>query len=199
MGLPEPGDPHFLGIKHMAEPSGQEPADKPVATIPIAKKYVSKNLHMSLKELPAEPQTQAIINAVLVFHMMGLSNNEIAIGLNITIPQVMNIKEMTAYQETFELLHSEFISSNSSSLQSRIASYAAQAVENVMTIANESIAGDIPPIVILKANQDILDRSGLSSDALFGKNSQADDMSLKIVIENTGAEKDKITVNFERK
>jgi hypothetical protein len=203
MALAEPGDPFVTGLgDKIITPvrDSDEAPDKITATVPVAKNYISKNLRMSLKEMPAEMQTQAIVNAVLVFHLMGLSNNEIALALNVSMQQISAIKEMTAYQETFELLFSEFIASNSQSLQSRIASFAARSVENIMELADAK-AGDenVPAIVILKANQDVLDRSGLSADALFGKNTASDDMNLKIVIEDNDGVRDKVTVDFSKR
>ncbi len=54
----------------------------------------------------------------------------------------------------------------------------------------------VPAIVKLKANMDILDRSGLSSDALFGKGSQEDsNNTLQIQIVEAADSHTNITIN----
>lgn len=197
--LASPGDPYVDGMREIVP---AERVSKHVsATVPIAKDLVPK-MRRAISEFPADAQMQTVINVVLIYSLLGMSENEIAHVMNTTIDQVDQLKNTEAFQETYEMLHKEMISANSASLQSRIASYAADAVDNVMTLASDKVRDDpdgkpyflTPPIVILKANQDILDRSGLAADALFGKD-QGEDNTLNIVVHNDGDEKTDINVN----
>ena len=57
----------------------------------------------------------------------------------------------------------------------------------------------VPAIVKFKANQDILDRSGLSADTLFGKGSQgSDENTLRVVVSTSSENETKVRVDFKR-
>jgi hypothetical protein len=135
--------------------------------------------------------------------------------LGITTTEIDQIKNMPAYQETFEILFKELLSVNSTSLQARIASYAGRAIDNVMDLAEEKkveqdlydASGDkvvgvgeylIPPIVKLKANQDILDRSGMAAEQLFGNQDQ-DQNTLEIVVTSKKDQQTDVKINIGRK
>jgi hypothetical protein len=210
VAFPKPGDPLIHGTHTLIPAEGRKPPDFSLTT-PVANEYQPR-IRRSGKEFPADAQTQTVLNAVLMYSLLGMSKNEIAMILNVSIPEVEGLQSMSAYQETFEMLFKELLTVNSSSLQARIASYAARAVDNVFEIAdakpadrtlydedgNEVIekgSHPVPPIVVLKANQDILDRSGLSEEALFGKNSGDDGNSLQIVITSEQDNKTDITIN----
>lgn len=165
-------------------------------------KNFQPRVRRSSKELPAEPQTQTVINAVLVYKLLGMSENEMSVRLGTDIKDILHVITLPAFQETFELLHGELLTANSNSLQARLASYAGRAIENVMDLAdykpeqevitddegNETVKENwkVPAIVVLKANQDVLDRSGLHPDTLFGKNAAQDEgntLQIEIVTE----------------
>lgn len=204
MSLAQPGDPYLDSkgavIQAKAPKKDARPLRLNVATtIPLASSYQAHS-RRSIKELFAEPQTQTVLNAVLMYSLLGMTVNEIAALLNTSIVDVQHIIDLPAYQETFEALFREIISANSNSLQARISAYAANAVENVMEIADSEIGEDIPAIVKLKANQDILDRSGLSSDALFGKSAQEDGQNtLQIQIVEAADSHTNININVGKK
>lgn len=200
MALAKPGDPY---VSHKGEiikaektkTNVREFADTTVITVPLAKNFQSK-ARRSIKELFADAHTQTVLNSVLMYSMLGLTPNEIAQVLNASPTEVQHIIDLPAYQETFEAMFREIISANSQSLQARISAYAANAVANVMDIAGAEIGEDVPAIVKLKANQDILDRSGLASDTLFGKNAQDDSQnSLRIEIVEAQDSKTNININ----
>ncbi len=105
------------------------------------------------------------------------------------------VKHHIAYQETFDVLFHEFININSTSLQAKIASFAGTALDNVMTIASESKHD----LAKLKANQDLLDRSGLHPEHLFGKFKDDEGFdSLKIVIQDGEDKSMNIDVDLKR-
>lgn len=131
-------------------------------------------------ELPSDGSVQKAINVILVYHLLGLTENETAHLLGVDLQQVRDIKELPAYQETFEAMHGEIISANSNNIQARIQSYASNAVTRVASLMDEADKD----IVKLKASQDILDRSGMSADTLYGKNNGDSVDGFKIVVQD---------------
>lgn len=205
MPLAPPGDPYIDIRGNVVQPKKTVGSVRPMklatsTSVPIASAYQS-TVRRSIKELFAEPQTQSVINAVLMYSLLGMTSNEIAHLLDTSVVDVQHIVDLPAYQETFEALFREIISANSNSLQARISAYAANAVENVMELADVSNDDEhVPAIVKLKANQDILDRSGLSTDALFGKGSQDDSSNtLQIQIVEAADSHTNININVGKK
>lgn len=205
MSLAQPGDPYIDNKGNVVQPKSTKKDIRPMklatsTSVPVASAYQSTQ-RRSVKELFAEPQTQTVLNAVLLYSLMGLTPNEIAFILNTHVEDVHHIIDLPAYQETFEALFKEIISANSNSLQARISAYAANAVENVMELADVSNDDEnVPAIVKLKANQDILDRSGLSTDALFGKGAQEDSSNtLQIQIVEAADSHTNININVGKK
>jgi hypothetical protein len=198
MRFAKPGDPLVVGMSAVIPATERGPADFSL-TVPTLANLQPK-IRRSSKELPAERQTQTVINALIVYKIAGMSVNEMAVVLGTDIEQIEHVLSLPAFQETFEIVFKELLSANSSSLQARISAYAGRSVENVMELANykptpktvkDEETGDeteqegdwkVPPIVVLKANQDILDRSGLSPDTLFGKGNQDDGNTLQIEV-----------------
>lgn len=208
-----PGDPLIMGTNEISYPKGRPALDFSL-TVPNASTYNAK-IRRSIKEFPADGQTQTIVNAVLVYSMLGMSPIEIGTQLGVDYQEILRIKSFPAFQETFGMLFAELLSVNSNSLQARIAAYAGNAIENVFELASSKpttvvkINEDgeeyeaaseyaVPPIVILKANQDILDRSGLAKDILFGKGSGGDNAALEIVITTEGDSKTEVKIKGNR-
>lgn len=205
MSLAQPGDPYIDNKGNVVQPKKTKQDVRPMrlatsTSVPVAAAYQS-TARRSVKELFAEPKTQTVLNAVLLYSLLGLTPNEIAFILDTDVRDVHHIIDLPAYQETFEAMFREIISANSNSLQARISAYAANAVENVMDLASvENDDESVPAIVKLKANQDILDRSGLSTDALFGKGSQEDSSNtLQIQIVEAADSHTNININVGKK
>lgn len=211
MQLPRPGDPLVSKTGELIEASGRKEPDYSLE-VPIAKHLIPKKLR-SARELGADGQTQTVINAVLIYKLIGVGNNEVAHLLGTTPRDVEAIQNMPAFQETFEMVFHEMIAANSGSIQARIASYAGKALTNLMDLADaKPIAitrkdddGQeyveqkyfVPPIVILKANDSILDRSGLSADNLFGKNNDNSGQQLEIEVTQAADNKTNLKVNIK--
>lgn len=198
--LARPGDPYVSDKGDVILDGDRTPMDAlpradSVLGAPIAKHVVPK-AHNTIADLPAEQNLQTAVNAILVYHLLGLSDNEIGHILHIPLEDVKRVKSHIAYQETFDTLFHEMININSNSLQSKIAAFAGDALENVMGIATNSKHD----LAKLKANQDLLDRSGLHPEHLFGKHKEDDGFdSLKIVIQD-GEDKDtKVNINLNRR
>lgn len=209
--LPPPGDPLVTHDGRVIEAEGRPERDFSL-TIPNARTLVTSKAR-SLREVGSDAQTQSVVNAVLVYKLMGVSPNEIAHVMNTTPIEIHRVMELDLFQETFEMVFKELLSVNSNSLQARMGRYAGKAFENLMNLADakpvtkkiKDDAGDlivvehhsVNPMVVLKANESVLDRSGLSAEHLFGKNAQSDAPQLEIEI--TSASDNKPDLNFKVK
>jgi len=214
MKYAQPGDPLVSNRGKLVAATDRGPQDFSL-TVPNLANFQPKT-RRSGKELPAEPQTQTVVNAIMVYTLLGMSENEMAVHLGTSISDIEHVKSLPAFQETFELVFGELLSANSNSLQARLASYAGAAVENVMELANykpkpkietDEETGEViqqegdwkvPPIVVLKANQDVLDRSGLHQDVLFGKHSTDEGNTLQIEIVSEQENRTSINIKTRR-
>ena len=203
MQLPPPGDPLVTRDGKILEANRREEPDYSL-TVPTARDIVVRKPR-SVREMGVDGHTQTIVNAVLVYKLIGVSPNEIAHILGTTALEVDRIMDLPAFQDTFEMMFNEILSVNSSSLQARIGRYAGKAFQNLMELADskpieivkEDADGnkytgkqyDVSPLVILKANESVLDRSGLSAEHLFGRNAQSETPQLEIEITSAGDNK----------
>jgi hypothetical protein len=127
---------------------------------------------------------------------------------------VDNIIKLPAFQETFEIMFKELLSASSNSIQARIQSYAGRALDNLMHLADakpiitkeedddgnivERREYDVAPMVILKANDSLLDRAGLNADNLYGKDNQSEAHQLEIEITTQDSNKTNVKINTKR-
>lgn len=212
MQLPPPNDPLVTPFGRVVEARGTlEP--EYTREVPIARNIRPKSVR-SVREMGSDGQTQTVVNAVLLYHLVGVGDNEIAHVMGTNREQIDTIKALPAFQETFAMLFDELIGVNSQSIQARIAAMAGRALNNLMDLANEKpedvVKEDadgnkytareyfVPPMVILKANDSILDRAGLGADALFGKETDAGSQQLEIEITSASDNKTDIRVNVKR-
>lgn len=148
----------------------------------------------SIADMPVDPKTQTAIMVVLTYSLLGLSENEIASTVGITIQDVRKLKSIDAYQETFDLLFWEMIHANGQSLVAKIAKAAPGALQSVIDIANDGENENAK----YKAAADILDRSGLHHEALFGKAASDGLDGLKIIIKQADEDKTEVNINLRR-
>jgi hypothetical protein len=194
MPLPKPGDPYVSSKGQVVLPKKEHAAAIEIG--PPRAKNIMPSVRRSIKDFPADENTQKAINVVMVFSLLGMTENEIAFALNVKLEDVRRLRELTTYQETFELLFSEMISINSTSMQAKIAAFAPKALENLMDLANDAENENAK----VKANQDLMDRAGLHHETLYGKNASDDAFSsLKIVISDGDEQKTDIEVNIGKK
>lgn len=209
MDLAKPGDPLVDRQGKLIEAEGRREPDYSL-NVPIARLLSTKNPR-SVREISSDPQTQTVINAVLVYKILGVGRNEVAHVLNTTITEIDTIERMPGFQDTFELLFKELLSSSSNSIQARIQSYAGRALDNLMDLAdakpvlvkdedalgNEIIRReyDVAPMVILKANDSLLDRAGLNADNLYAKDNQQEAHQLEIEITTADSNKTNVKIN----
>jgi hypothetical protein len=196
MGLAKPGDPYISANGKVFDGKGKELDVLPVADSlgPSAARAFVSSKRRSISDLSTDPKTQTAIAVVLFYSIFGLSDNEIAYTVGITHDDITRLKKLDAYQETFELLFWEMIHSNGQSLVAKIAAKAPGALDNLFNIADSAQNENAR----LKANQDILDRSGLHPETLFGKAGGDNIDGLKIVVKKADDESTTVDINLRR-
>lgn len=194
--LADPDEPYVTadGEVYRSNNETPEPETEITEKIVPAKKLESSQ-RRTIGDLPAgTPNEQIIINVVLNFHLLGLSQNEISHHLQVGINQIKKIMDSPAFQTTYDMLFGEMIEYNRTSTVAKINHAATRAVENVIGLMDDEEA---PHIVRFKASETIMDRSGLSENALHGKNASKDqtDQTLHIVIDD-GSSSSGININL---
>lgn len=178
--LPKPGDPLIHDGKIIAKEQVVDTLKSGDRLTPIAYK-IKPSSRRNMNDMPCvDANRQMALNVILVYSLLGLTDNEISHLSKIPVTEIENLRFSSDYQVTFEMLFKELISVNSTSIKARLSDYATRAVDNIIELA-ETADKDI---VKLKANQDVLDRAGLSADTLFNDDNNTDDDTLKIVIDN---------------
>lgn len=193
--LANPGDPYVHADGHVTRKEGKREVivdDYTVGAPRVAKMLISSSRNLS--DMPAnDPTAQKAINVILVYHLLGLTVNEISHTLGIDMDSIHEIMDMDAFQETFEAMFQEIISLNSNSMQAKIARASQSALQQVINLSAEADKD----IVKLKASQDILDRSGLAADHLHGKSSDLEDVGFKIIVEDAANAPDASKLNID--
>lgn len=169
------GDPYVTVGGKIIQPETLD-AKEDVTKTTASKAYKSK-AKRTIKELPAQPNVLRGISCVFVYTVLGLSDREIGELLGITIANVRDVRKHAGYTEVFDIVSKEFISANSSLLESRIASYANDALTNVHQIAQHGVKEDTK----LRANIDLLDRGGIRPKDVEGRRNQQG-AELRIII-----------------
>lgn len=161
--------------------------------VPVIRR-MNINNKRNLNDMPcSDPSTQMAINVIMMYHLLGLTPNEISHVTKVPLDQVQDIQWGVDYQNTFELIFAELISVNTNSVKAKIAAFSSEAVDNIITLANEADKD----IVKLKANQDILDRAGFAAEQLYESSSADDSDVLKIVMENDTGTKTSVEINLK--
>jgi hypothetical protein len=210
MEFAQPGDPLVTtsGKKVLAN-DGKDIDLSP--HIPVARTIKSK-IQRSVKDLPSDGQSQSVLNAVLLYHLLGVSKNEIAYTLGASITDVESIFKLPAFQETYEMLHTSIIDASSGSIHARLQRYATAAVDNLFELANakprkvkyidddgnEQVKDeyDVPPVVIMKSNDSILDRASIVGEQEFRQRNDEVGGGLEIVIHSGDENKTDIKVSL---
>lgn len=195
--LAKPGDAYVTpkGEVHVQNHEGAQDKLRNMSMITPVARTMAIHTHRNMNEMPStDPSTQTALNAILMYHLLGLTENEIAHMLRIEVVVVQNLMASSDFQATWEMIFHEIISINSGSLQATLSAHAHGAIERIVDLSKQSKH----EMVKLKANQDLADRAGLHHDTLYGKNAtNEEDSSLKIsfVKEN---DKESIEIDISR-
>jgi hypothetical protein len=170
--LAKDGDPLVMIDGRVIQPEEMFPQTKP----PEPDRKVYRPLRKrAIRELPAAPNVMKGVAVVFGFTVLGLTDRDIAEILGVTVTQVREIRAHAAYNETFNIISSEFVSAKSKRLDSRIAAMADNALDTVgeiMTTGKENNR--------LRASIDVLDRAGAGQKETRQNNMQQNELRITI-------------------
>jgi len=172
--LAKDGDPYVMTDGRIVQPEEMFPQTKPQTTDKKVYRPVRKR---AIRELAAQPNIMKGVVVVFGFTVLGLTDRDIAEILCITVGQVREIRAHAAYEETFNIISSEFVSAKSAKLNSRIASMADDALETVGEIMRDGKKENNR----LRASIDVLDRAGVGQkDPTNRNNIQQNELRITI-------------------
>jgi hypothetical protein len=154
--LAKPGDPLVTGKGAIIEPP-KEPTQLPKSVSQTVKAEDYRPLkRTSLKDLPAPVNIMKAVSVIFTLTILGLGDREIADAANISVEEVIWIRQHTAYADVFDTMVNEFVNANSALLQGRIAAFSHMALDTMAEIA----ANGKQEANKVNASKDILDRAG---------------------------------------
>lgn len=122
----------------------------------------------SIAELPAPPRQMNVISLVVFYTMYGLSVQDTALALELTIDQVKNIQKLEAYNQIFSQITRSILDYEASSVREFLQQKAMTAAEKIVELVEEDGA------LGLAAAKDVLDRAGhRPADVVEHKHSMA--------------------------
>lgn len=172
--LARPGDPLVTATGDIIEPEDEgrkrraDLAEK-IETHKIDPSNFKSVKRRTVKELPGEPHVINAVSVVFMYTLLGLGDREIADILKTDVKEIRDIRMHEAYNECFQIIHSEFVNANSDLLTSRIAAYSQDALTTVGELAKEGKKEEVR----LRASTDLLDRAGVRAKDLENKSAVA--------------------------
>jgi hypothetical protein len=138
----------------------------------------------SIAELPVPTKQMSGLGLVLFYSMWGLSNQEIAIALGLTIDQVLHIKKLPQYSQISEDIKKTVLEHEANDVKAFFQQRAMGAAQKIVTLAEEEDG-----VLGFKASQDILDRAGFRPADIVEHNHNLSG-GLRIEVINKSAEND---------
>lgn len=143
----------------------------------------------SIAELPVPTKQMSGLGLVLFYSMWGLSNQEIAIALGLTIDQVLHIKKLPQYSQISEDIKKTVLEHEANDVKAFFQQRAMGAAQKIVTLAEEEDG-----VLGFKASQDILDRAGFRPADIVEHNHNLSG-GLRIEVINKSAENDIPTID----
>lgn len=137
--------------------------DRPVTIeVPSAKEAqrLVMNIRRTIAELPDVPKTMTPINVVMVYEMFGLTDEQIAIAVNITVSQVQNIKNHDAYSKMRNVIIQNMLDSNADEIASIIAAGQKKAATKLTSLVDNQ-----DDKIALDASKAVLSANGMRDGA----------------------------------
>lgn len=131
----------------------------------------------TLAELPMPPKTMPAIAVVMAYTLWGLSDEQIALGMEITLDQVRRIKMSEAYSTFYTSVAETLVKTQADDVRSMIAQQSQSAVQRIVELM-DSDREDI----VLSASKDLLDRAGhRPTDVVEHRHSMEGGLRIEIV------------------
>lgn len=180
--LARPGDPYVAPDRTIVPP---EPLSRTPAVdvdTRIDPKNFKPNARRTLKDLPADVRMVNACACIFMYTLMGIGDRQISEALKISITQVQQIRDHSAYAECFNLIVGEFVNANSDHIQARLAAYSHGAVSQIAAIAFNGEKENNK----LKASNDLLTYAGFNKKDLNNKGDSLMNELRIVFIENEG-------------
>lgn len=180
--LARPGDPYVSPDRTIVAP---EPISRTPAVnvdTKIDPKNFKPNARRTLKDLPADVRMVNACSCIFMYTLMGIGDRQISEALKISITQVHQIREHSAYAECFNLVVGEFVNANSDHIQARLAAYSHGAVSKIADIAFNGEKENNQ----LKASNDLLNYAGFGKRDGAGKGDSLMNELRIVFVENEG-------------
>lgn len=133
------------------KPRSQNYVEVPSATAAV--RHIT-SVRKQLADLPAPPRQMNAISLVVMYHLFGLEDRDIAIAIGVSEEQVGRIRMLDAFGTMLNNVSDNIMHQDMDDVRSMIAAKAKNAVTKVIeTMDEEGVLG-------FKAAQDILDRAG---------------------------------------
>lgn len=131
----------------------------------------------SIAELPLPTQNMNAVSLVVFYTMWGMSIQDIAIAVGITIGQVKNIKALDAYKSALQDVMKNVIEHEASDIRMFFQQKSKAAAQKIVDIAE-----DDEGVLGFKAAQDVLDRAGhRPADVVQHKHSMEGSLIIEVI------------------
>lgn len=197
--LPDPGEPMVLHDGSQLMPDGR--VIKPgkatsVSFTPVPVRHEAQQIvartRRRLADLPAVPKATNAVAVVLTYTLLGLNDEDIAIAMSLTIPQVANIRATEAYREVQRSVVTAIQEHDTDDIRSVIAQKSRTAVEKIGALMEN--AED--EAVQFRAAQDMLDRAGhRPADVVEHRHAVMGGLVIEVVDKTANAHIPEIEVN----
>lgn len=169
MALADPNEPLRLADGTLIDPTTRRPVKQApkseLVEVPRASEAQQAVVRMRRKliDLPETPKTMNVIGVILMYSLLGLDNEEIALATNLTEKQVGMIKMSEAYS----IVHGDVVQGitdeSADEVRGILQSNAKRAAKRVVDMATQ----DEFPELALRAATDLLDRAGHTSKTII--------------------------------
>lgn len=160
MALADGTEPLVLADGSMIDPTTGKvikPKTNNYVEVPSARDAIKQitAVRRSINDLPAPPKQMNAISLVVMYHLFGLADEDIAIASGLTVDQVGRIKMLEAFGTMLNNVSDSIVTQETDDIRQMIASKAKRAVHRIV----ETLEDEDNPNAF-RAAQDILDRAG---------------------------------------
>lgn len=193
--LPEPGEPIVLADGTKIDPSsGKVIREKKFVEVPRNSEAVRKvtQVRRQLADLPVPPKQMNAVGLVVFYKMIGLSNYDTALAMNVTESQIHNIMELDVYQEMMESMRETVLKNDADDVRQMFMQHSHNAVHRIVSLIDEG-----EEKVALAAAKDVLDRAGhRPADVIEHRMKVEGDLKIEVIKRDEGKSKDLPDVEY---
>lgn len=144
-----------------------------------------------ISDLPTAPKQMHAVNAIIVYHLFGLDDAEIALATDLTVEQVLGVRESDPYKQMMTFVCEAAVQQEDNIITDVFKRAALHSAFNVVKMTKNEDAA-----VALRANKEVLDRSGFAPNAADARNGTMQPLRIEIVTDS-GVRDVSININAE--